>query len=584
MGPDNKISPKMTDVQVDNGKPIRRLRHRTGTANGAVKQNSDVFQGEETSKQGDASPKIGDLKTPSQGVHIYETGLQYPEWYTELSDDNILVFKKLFEMLSSSSDSAVTADSLYKELQRLDSGVAMEEVEYVVNRFKNDGNQYIHFDEFLLHMTDLGDKVVNNGNDSVVAKDKEMNYTKRQKLFYTAITKFSMKKTLQEIEKTYLSIAHQPAPHVLPYYTAGWHLIGLGPRHLEREIKRMQKKIGNSDSPYAKPLPFLIQQTMSIRNKQRGRKMKRAYTCKKASNLISNKDEKDEKNTMLVLQLSKETLEDDEIKESLRLLAARGSVVAKLPDAHLIQELRHRIYSVSNKLRQSCTAVVESSSGIEECDSSGNFFQMDPAKYSSSTKSKSRNLSQTEVPEPEMSAHSRHRKRNPPHKFRYTSYSAVPVRAILDTKRGPGWVTPRMEFYNVPLPLFKNEFKGKKPTVDDLHEIRKKAEEAANSYYKNLRQAAINQANQHWNKLSVDLITPKKVMENFKQVYLAYSPQKEDATFLIYPWIPGPFGYVKHGRKNNSHSRSTLSSTSRSGRRSRRNVYDIVCRPKTVAI
>ncbi|KAL3868740.1 hypothetical protein ACJMK2_041509 [Sinanodonta woodiana] len=582
MDVNSNMSLNTTSVQLDSVRPISKLKHETGFAKESSRLNADVYQGVETAKQGSASPRIGDMKTPSLGPHFYEKGLQHPEWYTQLSDDNINVFKKLFEMLSSSNDSAVTANSLYKELQRLDSGIAMEEVEYVINRIKNDGNETIHFDEFLLHMTDIADKVVSNGTDSAVGKSKLKKYTKRQRLFYSAIANFSLPKTLQEIDKTYISLAHQPAPHVLPYYTAGWHLIGLAPLHLAREIKRMQKKIGNSDSPYAKPLPFLIQQTISKRRKQRGKKTKRAFLCKKASSLTSNKHEK---SIVLVPQLSKETL-DDEVKESLRFLAARGSVVAKLPDAHLILELRQRIYSVSTKLRQSCTTPVESSSGIEGCESSGNSMEMIPAKCSFGTNPKLRDLSQTTVREPILSAQKPDRIRNPPSKFLDTFYSPVPIRVSKmlhlscttpaesssgikaqnrNKKRNPPSKSRYTSYSAVPI----------RGTVIVPQSVICGVFNALNS---------TSRAKIRYKTTCKCSCRTQKALENFKQVYMTYTPQKEDDTFLIYPWIPGPFGYVKQSRKNLMYSRSTLSSTSQSGRRSRRIACDIVCRPKTVAV
>lgn len=72
-------------------------------------------------------------------------------------------------------------------------------------------------------------------------------------MFYNAITHFSIKQTLADIEKTF----RKQAPHVISHYTAGVRLIGLTTRQLERQMKKMQKSAAKNDSPYAKPLQFV---------------------------------------------------------------------------------------------------------------------------------------------------------------------------------------------------------------------------------------------------------------------------------------------------------------------------------------
>lgn len=81
-------------------------------------------------------------------------------------------------------------------------------------------------------------------------------YSKRQTLFFTAITRFAIKNSLGEIERYYANKVRQ-APHVISCYTAGARLIGLNDHQLEQEIRRMRKASKNAKSPYAKPLPFV---------------------------------------------------------------------------------------------------------------------------------------------------------------------------------------------------------------------------------------------------------------------------------------------------------------------------------------
>ena len=90
-------------------------------------------------------------------------------------------------------------------------------------------------------------------------------YSQRQTLFFTAITKFAIKNSVGEVERYYANKARQ-APHVISCYTAGARLIGLNERQLEQEIRRMRKAAKKSNSPYAKPLPFV---TLTSRKKKK---------------------------------------------------------------------------------------------------------------------------------------------------------------------------------------------------------------------------------------------------------------------------------------------------------------------------
>lgn len=88
--------------------------------------------------------------------------------------------------------------------------------------------------------------------DFTTDEERKKSFSRRKRLF-NAITQFSIKQTLADIEKTF----HSQAPHVISHYTAGVRLIGLTTRQLERQMKKMQKSAAKNDSPYAKPLQFV---------------------------------------------------------------------------------------------------------------------------------------------------------------------------------------------------------------------------------------------------------------------------------------------------------------------------------------
>lgn len=86
-------------------------------------------------------------------------------------------------------------------------------------------------------------------------KKRKGTFSRRQRLFFTAITQFSLKRSLGE-DFRYIT---KRQPHVLSHYTAGLRLIGLTDRQLALQMKKMQEKSANTDSPYAKPLQFVSQ-------------------------------------------------------------------------------------------------------------------------------------------------------------------------------------------------------------------------------------------------------------------------------------------------------------------------------------
>ena len=76
-----------------------------------------------------------------------------------------------------------------------------------------------------------------------------------------------------------------------------------------------------------------------------------------------------------------------------------------------------------------------------------------------------------------------------------------------------------------------------------------KTKNATDIYYRQLRQAEIRNAWEHWDKLYADVIRPKKLLENFRKVYDAYSPHREEESFVVCPWKPGPFLLRSNRRK-----------------------------------
>lgn len=89
-------------------------------------------------------------------------------------------------------------------------------------------------------------------------QERRMAFTKRQRLFYSAITDFHLKRTLENIQKALQNRVNQP--HVLSHYTAGARLIGLTDRQLAVEMKRMHKSMKQQDSPYAQPLQLVVKE------------------------------------------------------------------------------------------------------------------------------------------------------------------------------------------------------------------------------------------------------------------------------------------------------------------------------------
>ena len=152
-------------------------------------------------------------------------------------------------------------------------------------------------------------------------------------MFYSAITQFSLKQTLADLEKTFLK---SQKPHVISHYSAGARLIGLTTRQLTQQMKKMQKTAANNDSPYAKPLMFVHLGTRKIvkRVKSPRKSTSRSRATIQVPTEADGDKEKSEGPGEEVLGISKE------IQNQIRLLAQRGSVVTQLSDAHKLIQWR----------------------------------------------------------------------------------------------------------------------------------------------------------------------------------------------------------------------------------------------------
>lgn len=166
-----------------------------------------------------------------------------------------------------------------------------------------------------------------------VDEEQRKRHSRRKRLFYSAITHFSIKQTLADIEKTF----RKQAPHVISHYTAGVRLIGLTTRQLEREMKKMQKSAGKNDSPYAKPLMFV----------HLGRKGRKKFMQRKK---IQTKIDKTGSSRDLQQELSEPEPDPamdnltKEIKDTMMMFAQKkGSI--ELADANIIMKLREKLGS-----------------------------------------------------------------------------------------------------------------------------------------------------------------------------------------------------------------------------------------------
>ena len=158
--------------------------------------------------------------------------------------------------------------------------------------------------------------------------------SRRKRMFYKAITHFSIKQTLADIEKTF----RKHAPHVISHYTAGVRLIGLTTRQLERQMKRMQKSAAKYDSPYAKPLQFVQLSRKGQKNIVHRKKTKTIKEVPGSCRDLQQKESVEEEPDSTVGNLTKE------IQDTMMMFAQKERTLVP-QDANIIMQLRKKLGS-----------------------------------------------------------------------------------------------------------------------------------------------------------------------------------------------------------------------------------------------
>ncbi|XP_013421474.1 uncharacterized protein LOC106181588, partial [Lingula anatina] len=286
-----------------------------------------------------------------------DKGAVKPGWYEELSDDQIRMFKEVFDLLDSDRGGSLDSRELFKLMRELDVELSEEEISSVLKELDNDGSGEIDFDEFLYHMTATDRYLDMLAEDPDRARlQKREKYSKRQSLFFSAITKFALKNSVGEITRYYAQKARQ-VPHVISHYTAGARVIGLTDRQLARHLKDMQAIAKDQDSPYAKPLLFVVPAGSSAK------KHSPDIAKKKRDKILEDedKDGKHFKKAKLKLTFATEQIgskgamrarrtaiyADNADLTAVRTMAEKGSVVCMLPEVHLLPQLS-RLASAAN--------------------------------------------------------------------------------------------------------------------------------------------------------------------------------------------------------------------------------------------
>ncbi|XP_052689051.1 uncharacterized protein LOC128167390 [Crassostrea angulata] len=480
-------SKKVRKEKVDDVDPIGLLRKLTNTA-----KSKTVFDDHETSgTQVGVSRWCLQNQAPST-MSCYNGDL--PEWFEDLTDDNVSAFKDLFDMLDAAHTGTLNADDLYEGLRRVDSEITREEVEAALKKLDKDGNGEINFDEFLFHMTQ-GDLLEGLGGDE---KKRKGTFSRRQRLFFTAITQFSLKRSLGE-DFRYIT---KRQPHVLSHYTAGLRLIGLTDRQLALQMKKMQEKSANTDSPYAKPLQFVSQtsgmKTMHRPGQYRNKDFSSKYKLNTApvSAVLPTRSKPEHPHPGPIhpgpVNADSVRTEKEIPLKSFPTRIMRESIVNKLPGGDLINKIKTQIMNKAITSKQLNLALGIRPSPIENAK-----VEKQPKANGSRKK----------------------------------------------THSHCGWTVPKIEQVFVPLPVLKIKYPKNRPTIDDLPNIREQARKAMGEFYHNMQKACVVHSLEHWEKLYADTIRPKKMLENFRTVYRAYSPHKEEEAFVVCPWMPGPCVY-----------------------------------------
>lgn len=473
--------------------------------------------------QGGARPKA---RKESLG-HTPLPADKRPDWYEDLQDTQIGMFKQVFELLDKDGGGSLDAEELYSVLKDLDINISLEEISSVLKELDKDGNGEIDFDEFLYAMSET-DRYLDDETQ------QEGEYSKRQTLFFTAITSFAIKNSLGEIERYYATKMRQ-APHVISCYTAGARLIGLNDRQLEQEIVRMQKAAKNQSSPYAQPLPFF---TVRKKKKKKVAAKTRAAPVpprgppkpppgfaagssegKSIEGGSGSDSDMDNPPPQMMMQRRRTTVldGDSDILKLLHDLAAKGSVIAKIPDIHLVPQIRQHVAEgksgepLCSSMRKRRRAAEQQMGGAEGGSTQGDKGAESRPATAPTTGSKYDDMSDSDG---------------------WCNPSGTKPR---------GWVIPRIERGQAPLPTVRLHQAGRKAfTIEDVPKIRVKVSEAMDKYYGALRKAHVQTAWEHWHRLHPEQIRSEKLRHAFRACYKAYSPHKENEVFAICPWIPGP--------------------------------------------
>ncbi|CAH1776219.1 unnamed protein product [Owenia fusiformis] len=438
-----------------------------------------------------------------------------PQWYKELNEEHVQAFREVFELLDADGGGSIDASELYVCLKDLELGITKEEIEVVLLDLDKDGNGEIDFDEFLYAMTET-ERFLDNLPDDDTGKTDARGYSDRQTLFFSAITKFAIKNSVGSVGRYYSNKARQ-MPHVLHHYTAGARLIGLTDRQLARHLKQMQSDNKGNKSPYAQPLQFVISSGTPKKRKIRRRpataakatattstrRPASAHAIKRGPSYDNNTLSAEEYEYMMRQKGSFRgrrtavTSESPELKKILKTFehwAEKGSVMAKLPGAHLVPEVKKRIEDGA--------------------------LNEDNPLCSSLRKRKQHQKTQKALSEAESGKVNKKGKPKP-----------------------RGWTIPRIEMGQVELPLLKVNKNFKGFTIEDLPNIRTKVSDVIDDYYTALRRLKVKTAFEHWENLHTDKIPTVNLQESFRRVYRAYSPHAENEVFVVCPWIPGP-GYT----------------------------------------
>ena len=118
---------------------------------------------------------------------------------------------QLFELLDRDGGGSLDAGELYNIMHEMDINITKEEIADVLLEMDQDGNGEIDFDEFLYNMCESCRYLAQQPGTEDTHSD---GYSKRQRLFFTAITRFAIKNSM--IDNFYSHKGRQ-APHVIRY-------------------------------------------------------------------------------------------------------------------------------------------------------------------------------------------------------------------------------------------------------------------------------------------------------------------------------------------------------------------------------